>query len=115
MIVFISDSTASRAMVNGRLLINGVDVGKMLFNTMALKKDSHSFVIIGRADDGIEYTTMQATAEYQSYPWQGKVEIVHRMVSGVNTATQWIAGSTIEITQASATLGQGITIEIYVR
>ena len=115
MIVFISDSTASRAMKNGRLYINGVDVGKTLFNTMALKKDSHSYVIIGRADEGIEYTTMQATAEYQTYPWQGKVEIVHRMVSGVNTATQWIAGSTIEITQASATLGQGITIEIYVR
>ena len=115
MIVFISDSTASRAMKNGRLYINGVDVGRMLFNTMALKKDSHSFVIIGRADDGIEYTTMQATEEYQTYPWQGKVEIVHRMVSGVNTATQWIAGSTIEITQDSATLGQGVTIEIYVR
>lgn len=115
MIVFISDSTASRAMKNGRLYINGVDVGKTLFNTVALKKDSHSFVIIGRADEGIEYTTMQATAEYQTYPWQGKVEIVHRMVSGVNTATQWIAGSTIEITQDSATLGQGVTIEIYVR
>ena len=115
MIVFISDSTASRAMKNGRLYINGVDVGKPLFNIMPLKKDSHSYVIIGRADDGIEYTTMQATAEYQSYPWQGKVEIVHRMVSGVNTVTQWIAGSTIEITQDSATLGKGVTIEIYVR
>ena len=115
MIVFISDSTTSRAMKNGRLYINGVDVGKTLFNTIALKKDSHSYVIIGRADDGIEYTTMQATAEYQNYPWQGKVEIVHRMVSGVNTATHWVAGSTIKITQDSATLGQGVTIEIYVR
>ena len=115
MIVFISDSTASRAMKNGRLYINGVDAGKMLFNTMALKKDSHSYVIIGRADEGIEYTTMQATAEYQTYPWQGKVEIVHRMVSGASTAIQWIAGSTIKITQDSATLGQGVTIEIYVR
>ena len=115
MIVFISDSTASRAMKNGRLYINGVDVGKVLFNSLQLKKDSHSFVIIGRADNGIEYTTMQATAEYQNYPWQGEVKIAHRMVSGVNTATQWIAGSTIEITQESATLGKGVTIEIYVR
>ena len=115
MIVFISDSTASRTMVNGRLLINGVDAGKALFNTLPLKKDSHSFVIIGRADVGIEYTTMQATAEYQTYPWQGEVKIVHRMVSGTGSIIQWTAGSTIEITQASATLGQGITIEIYVR
>ena len=115
MIVFISDSTASRAMKNGRLYINGVDAGKVLFNTVALKKDSHSYVIIGRADDGIEYTTMQATAEYQTYPWQGKVEIVHRMVSRNSSVIQWIAGSTIKITQDSATLGQGVTIEIYVR
>lgn len=115
MIVFISDSTASRTMVNGRLRINGVDAGKVLFNSLQLKKDSHSFVIIGRADVGIEYTTMQATAEYQTYPWQGEVKIVHRMVSGTGSIIQWTAGSTIEITQASATLGQGITIEIYVR
>ena len=115
MIVFISDSTASRAMVNGRLIINGVDTGKVLFNSLALKKDSHSFVIIGRADDGIEYTTMQATAEYQTYPWQGEVKIAHRMVRGIGSIIQWTAGSTIEITQASATLGQGVTIEIYVR
>ena len=115
MIVFISDSTASRTMANGRIYINGVDAGKTLFNTLALRKDSHSFVIIGRADEGIEYTTMQATAEYQTYPWQGEVKIVHRMVSGVNKAIQWISGSTIKITQASATLGKGVTIEIYVR
>ena len=115
MIVFISDSTASRTMVNGRIYINGVDAGKMLFNTLALRKDSHSFVIIGRADEGIEYTTMQATAEYQTYPWQGEVKIVHRMVSGINPTIQWIAGSTIKITQGSATLGKGVTIEIYVR
>lgn len=116
MIVFISDSTASRTMTNGRIFINGVDAGKMLFNTLPLRKDSHSFVIIGRADDGIEYTTMQATAEYQTYPWQGEVKIVHRMVSGTLDSTiQWITGSTIEITQASATLGKGVTIEIYVR
>ena len=115
MIVFISDSTASRTMTNGRIYINGVDAGKMLFNTLPLRKDSHSFVIIGRADDGIEYTTMAATAEYQSYPWQGEVKVVHRMVSGVNKDIQWIAGSTIKITQSSATLGKGVTIEIYVR
>ena len=115
MIVFISDSTASRTMVNGRLIINGVDAGKVLFNSLQLKKDSHSFVIIGRADDGIEYTTMAAKAEYQTYPWQGDVNVVHRMVRGTNAVIQWIAGSTIEITQASATLGQGVTIEIYVR
>ena len=115
MIVFISDSTASRTMVNGRLIINGVDAGKVLFNSLPLKKDSHSFVIIGRADDGIEYTTMAAAAEYQTYPWQGEVKIVHRMVSGTGSIIQWIAGSTIKITQASATLGQGVTIEIYVR
>ena len=115
MIVFISDSTASRTMTNGRLRINGVDAGKALFNTLPLKKESHSFIIIGRADVGIEYTTMQATAEYQTYPWQGEVKIVHRMVSGTGSIIQWTAGSTIEITQASATLGQGITIEIYVR
>ena len=115
MIVFISDSTASRTMANGRLIINGVDAGKVLFNSLQLRKDSHSFVIIGRADEGIEYTTMQAAAEYQTYPWQGEVKIVHRMVSGTSSIIQWIAGSTIEITQASATLGQGITIEIYVR
>lgn len=115
MIVFISDSTASRSMTNGRLLINGVDVGKVLFNSLPLKKDSHSFIIIGRADDGIEYTTMAAKAEYQSYPWQGDVNVVHRMVRGTNTVISWIADSTIEITQGSATLGQGITIEIYVR
>ena len=115
MIVFISDSTASRTMTNGRIYINGVDAGKMLFNTLPLRKDSHSFVIIGRADEGIEYTTMQATAEYQTYPWQGEVKVVHRMVSGVNKDIQWIAGSTIKITQGSATLGKGVTIEIYVR
>ena len=115
MIVFISDSTASRTMTNGRIYINGVDAGKMLFNTLPLRKDSHSFVIIGRADEGIEYTTMQATAEYQTYPWQGEVKVVHRMVSGVNKDIQWIAGSTIKITQSSATLGKGVTIEIYVR
>ena len=116
MIVFISDSTASRTMANGRLYINGVDAGKMLFNTLPLRKDSHSFIIIGRADEGIEYTTMQASAEYQTYPWQGEVKIVHRMVSGTLDSTiQWITGSTIEITQASATLGKGVTIEIYVR
>lgn len=115
MIVFISDSTASRTMVNGRLLINGVDVGKVLFNSLPLKKDSHSFIIIGRADDGIEYTTMAAKAEYQTYPWQGDVNVVHRMVRGTNTVISWIADSTIEITQGSATLGQGVTIEIYVR
>ena len=115
MIVFISDSTASRTMVNGRLIINGVDAGKVLFNSLPLRKDSHSFVIIGRADDGIEYTTMAAKAEYQTYPWQGDVNVVPRLVSGTNTVISWIAGSTIEITQASATLGQGITIEIYVR
>ena len=115
MIVFISDSTASRTMANGRLIINGVDTGKVLFNSLPLKKDSHSFVIIGRADDGIEYTTMQATAEYQTYPWQGEVKIVHRMVRGTGSIIQWTDGSTIKITQASATLGQGVTIEIYVR
>ena len=116
MIVFISDSTASRTMTNGRLYINGVDAGKVLFNSLPLRKDSHSFVIIGRADEGIEYTTMQATAEYQTYPWQGEVKVVHRMVSGTaGSIMQWTAGSTIKITQASATLGQGVTIEIYVR
>lgn len=115
MIVFISDSTASRTMANGRLIINGVDAGKVLFNSLPLKKDSHSFVIIGRADDGIEYTTMAAKAEYQTYPWQGDVNVVHRMMQGENTVISWIADSTIEITQGSATLGQGITIEIYVR
>lgn len=116
MIVFISDSTTSRTMANGRFYINGVDAGKVLFNTLALKKDSHSFIIIGRADEGIEYTTMQASAEYQTYPWQGEVKIVHRMVSGAaSSIMQWTAGSTIKITQASATLGQGVTIEIYVR
>lgn len=116
MIVFISDSTSSRTMTNGRIYINGVDAGKMLFNTLPLRKDSHSFVIIGRADEGIEYTTMQATAEYQTYPWQGEVKIVHRMISGTaGSIMQWTAGSTIEITQASATLGKGVTIEIYVR
>lgn len=115
MIVFISDSTASRTMANGRLLINGVDVGKVLFNSLPLKKDSHSFIIIGRADEGIEYTTMGAKAEYQTYPWQGDVNVVHRMVRGTNSVISWIADSTIEITQGSATLGQGITIEIYVR
>ena len=115
MIVFISDSTSSRTMVNGRLRINGVDAGKVLFNSLPLRKDSHSFVIIGRADEGIEYTTMAASAEYQTYPWQGEVKIIHRMVSGTGSTIQWIAGSTIEITQTSATLGQGVTIEIYVR
>ena len=116
MIVFISDSTASRTMANGRLYINGVDAGKVLFNSLPLRKDSHSFVIIGRADKGIEYTTMAASAEYQTYPWQGEVKIVHRMVSGTLDSTiQWISGSTIKITQGSATLGQGVTIEIYVR
>ena len=115
MIVFISDSTASRTMVNGRLIINGVDAGKVLFNSLPLRKDSHSFIIIGRADDGIEYTTMAAKAEYQTYPWQGDVNVVHRMVRGTNTVIPWISDSTIEITQGSATLGQGVTIEIYVR
>lgn len=115
MIVFISDSTASRTMVNGRLRINGVDTGKTLFNSLELRKDSHSFIIIGRADDGIEYTTMAAKAEYQTHPWQGDVNVVHRMVRGTNTVIPWIADSTIEITQGSATLGQGVTIEIYVR
>ena len=116
MIVFISDSTASRTMTNGRIYINGVDAGKVLFNSLPLRKDSHSFVIIGRADEGIEYTTMAAKAEYQTYPWQGDVNVVHRMVSGTaSSIMQWTAGSTIKITQASATLGQGVTIEIYVR
>ena len=115
MIVFISDSTVSRTMVNGRLIINGVDAGKVLFNSLPLRKDSHSFVIIGRADNGIEYTTMAAAAEYQTYPWQGEVKIVHRMVSGTGSIIHWTDGSTIKITQASATLGQGVTIEIYVR
>ena len=103
-------------MKNGRLYINGVDAGQVLFNTLPLRKDSQSFVIIGRADYGIEYTTMAASAEYQTYPWQGEVKIVHRMVRGTLDSTiQWTAGSTIKITQASATLGQGVTIEIYVR
>lgn len=115
MIVFISDSTSSRTMLNGRFIINGVDAGKVLFNSLALKKDSHSFIIIGRADDGIEYTTMAAAAEYQTYPWQGEVKIVHRMVAGIDSTIQWTSDSTIEITQASATLGKGVTIEIYVR
>lgn len=85
MIVFISDSTASRTMTNGRFIINGVDAGRVLFNSLALRKDSHSFIIIGRADDGIEYTTMGAAAEYQTYPWQGEAKIVHRMVSGIDS------------------------------
>lgn len=115
MIVFISDSTASRTMVNGRIIINGTDAGKVLLNYLQLKKESHSFIIIGRADDGIEYTTMAAKGEYQTYPWQGEVNVVHRMVSGVDSIIPWTDDSTIEITQGSATLGQGITIEIYVR